>query len=134
MGSALLVGRKQITPMGCTVYPNQVGDIDVVVNNLPDERVVLVAHDASGPPAIDWALRNPERVEELVLLNTYYEWTIGLRRATCHRAVLDSRAQRDRPIARRPSPVARRPSAVGDATRPRAAPLPLPGGLIHPRR
>ncbi|AWK70655.1 hypothetical protein CBI38_02795 [Rhodococcus oxybenzonivorans] len=120
--------------MGCTVYPNQVGDIDVVVNNLPDERVVLVAHDASGPPAIDWALRNPERVEELVLLNTYYEWTIGLRRATCHRAVLDSRAQRDRPIARRPSPVARRPSAVGDATRPRAAPLPLPGGLIHPRR
>ena len=35
-------------------------------------KVVLVAHDASGPPAIDWALAHPERVAGLVLLNTYY--------------------------------------------------------------
>lgn len=34
-------------------------------------QVVLVAHDASGPPAIDWALAHPERVAGLVLLNTY---------------------------------------------------------------
>jgi pimeloyl-ACP methyl ester carboxylesterase len=31
-----------------------------------------VAHDASGPPAIDWALQNPDPVATLVLLNTYY--------------------------------------------------------------
>ena len=88
-----LVGRRRVVrfdflgwgesdkPSG---YPytatNQVGDIDAVVNSLPDERVVLVAHDASGPPAIDWALRNPERVEELVILNSYYEWSMWLRR------------------------------------------------------
>jgi pimeloyl-ACP methyl ester carboxylesterase len=36
------------------------------------EKAVLVAHDASGPPAIDWALGQPERVAGLVLLNTYY--------------------------------------------------------------
>lgn len=88
-----LVGRRRVVrfdflgwgesdkPVG---YPytatNQVGDIDAVVSSLPDERVVLVAHDASGPPAIDWALKNPDRVEELVLLNTYYEWTISIRR------------------------------------------------------
>lgn len=88
-----LVGRRRVVrfdflgwgesdkPSG---YPytaaNQVGDIDAVVKSLPDERVVLVAHDASGPPAIDWALRNPERVEELVILNSYYEWTMWLRR------------------------------------------------------
>jgi haloalkane dehalogenase len=35
-------------------------------------QVVLVAHDASGPPAIDWALHHPEQVAALVLLNTYY--------------------------------------------------------------
>jgi hypothetical protein len=35
---------------------------------------VLVAHDASGPPGIDWALDNPGRVSALVLLNTYYGW------------------------------------------------------------
>jgi hypothetical protein len=36
------------------------------------QQVVLVAHDASGPPAIDWALAHADRVAALVLLNTYY--------------------------------------------------------------
>jgi pimeloyl-ACP methyl ester carboxylesterase len=31
-----------------------------------------VAHDASGPPAIDWALNNSGQLAALVLLNTYY--------------------------------------------------------------
>jgi pimeloyl-ACP methyl ester carboxylesterase len=51
---------------------NQILEIDAVVNHLELEQVVLVAHDASGPPAIDWALAHPERVAGLVLLNTYY--------------------------------------------------------------
>jgi len=63
---------------------NQVGDLAAVVDALSTRvdarRLVLVAHDASGPPAIDWALANPERVAGLVLLNTYYHWTPGLRR------------------------------------------------------
>lgn len=59
---------------------NQTGDLDVVIDQLALERMVLVAHDASGPPAIDWALAHPERVAALVLLNTYYGWTRALRR------------------------------------------------------
>jgi pimeloyl-ACP methyl ester carboxylesterase len=63
---------------------NQTSDLAAVVNaasaQLGSDRVVLVAHDASGPPAIDWALANPRRVVGLVLLNTYYHWTAGLRR------------------------------------------------------
>jgi pimeloyl-ACP methyl ester carboxylesterase len=59
---------------------NQCGDLDAVVTQMGLEQVVLVAHDASGPPAIDWALENPERIAALVLLNTYYAWTRGLRR------------------------------------------------------
>ena len=51
---------------------NQVGDIDAVITELRLEHMILVAHDASGPPAIDWALGRPERVAGLVLLNTYY--------------------------------------------------------------
>ena len=43
-----------------------------VIEHLQLVSVVLVAHDASGPPAIDWALDHPERVSALVLLNTYY--------------------------------------------------------------
>ena len=51
---------------------NQTGDLDAVITHLRLASVVLVAHDASGPPAIDWALEHPERVSGLVLLNTYY--------------------------------------------------------------
>src|SRR5260370_39170341 len=51
---------------------NQAGDLDAVIEQLKLEQVVLVAHDASGPPAIDWALAHPDRVAALVLLNTYY--------------------------------------------------------------
>src|SRR5262249_56525781 len=40
---------------------NQVGDLDAVITQLGLEQVLLVAHDASGPPAIDWALAHPER-------------------------------------------------------------------------
>src|SRR5215471_16833267 len=63
---------------------NQSGDLAAVADAVQDHfgagRLVLVAHDASGPPAIDWALANPGRIEMLVLLNTYYHWTPALRR------------------------------------------------------
>jgi len=51
---------------------NQIGDLDAVITGLKLQQVTLVAHDASGPPAIDWALEHPDRVAGLVLLNTYY--------------------------------------------------------------
>src|SRR5262249_51152575 len=55
-------------------YPadNQAGDLDAVITQLALGHVVLVAHDASGPPAIDWALAHSDRIAGLVLLNTYY--------------------------------------------------------------
>jgi pimeloyl-ACP methyl ester carboxylesterase len=51
---------------------SQLDDLDAVLAQPRLDPVVLVAHDASGPPAIDWALAHPERVAGLVLLNTYY--------------------------------------------------------------
>jgi haloalkane dehalogenase len=54
-------------------------DLDAVVSELTDGPVVLVGHDASGPTAINWATRNPERIEHLVLLNCYYHQTPSLR-------------------------------------------------------
>ena len=47
-------------------------DLESVISHFKLESVVLVAHDASGQPAIDWALDNEKRVATLVLLNTYY--------------------------------------------------------------
>lgn len=51
---------------------SQTAELDSVIEQLALTHVVLVAHDASGPPAIDWTLDRPERVAGLVLLNTYY--------------------------------------------------------------
>jgi haloalkane dehalogenase len=63
---------------------NQVGDLAAVISAVDEHfghgQLMLVAHDASGPPAIDWALANPDRVAMLVLLNTYYHWIPSLRR------------------------------------------------------
>jgi haloalkane dehalogenase len=58
---------------------NQTGDLDAVIEQSGLDRVVPVAHDSSGPPAIDWALAHPERTAELILLNTYYSQMRTLR-------------------------------------------------------
>jgi pimeloyl-ACP methyl ester carboxylesterase len=50
----------------------QMLDLDAVIKQMKLNQVVLVAHDASGPPAIDWAINNTSQVAALVLLNTYY--------------------------------------------------------------
>jgi len=59
-----------------TDYPytskQQEGELHAVLDALQIEQVVPVAHDASGPVAINWALDHPQRVSSLVLLNTYY--------------------------------------------------------------
>src|SRR5688500_16172427 len=48
---------------------NQEGDLDAVIKQRKLGKVVLVAHDASGPPAIEWALRHQDQIATLVLLN-----------------------------------------------------------------
>jgi haloalkane dehalogenase len=47
-------------------------DLDAVINHTRAEKVVLVAHDLSAFPVIDWAIANPSRVEKLVILNSFY--------------------------------------------------------------
>ena len=50
-----------------------------VLDALQLDRVALVGHDASGPDAIDYTLREPGRVKQLILLNTYYGHAAALR-------------------------------------------------------
>jgi haloalkane dehalogenase len=54
-------------------------DLTAVIDSLGLERVVLVGHDASGPVAINYGLEHPERVPDLVLLNTYFGHASALR-------------------------------------------------------
>lgn len=50
---------------------NQAADLAAVADAAGEHfgagKLVLVAHDASGPPAIDWVLANPGRIASLVL-------------------------------------------------------------------
>ena len=66
-----------------TDYPytskQQEGELHAVLDALQIDQVVPVAHDASGPVAIDWSLDHQERVSALVLLNTYFGQSPTLR-------------------------------------------------------
>jgi haloalkane dehalogenase len=46
--------------------------LDAIISQRGLDEVPLVAHDASGPPAIDWALDHPDHVSALILLTAYY--------------------------------------------------------------
>jgi haloalkane dehalogenase len=50
----------------------QINEVDAVISQLHLAPVILVVHDSSGPPGIDWAVAHPAMVAKLVLLNTYY--------------------------------------------------------------
>jgi haloalkane dehalogenase len=58
-------------------FENLKGDVDAVVAGLGLDRVVLVVHDASGPPGINWALEHPQQVAAVVALNTFYSLIPG---------------------------------------------------------
>lgn len=47
-------------------------DLEAVIDYFKLNTVVLVVHDASGVPGIDWAMDNPNKMAGLVLLNTFY--------------------------------------------------------------
>ena len=109
-----------------------------MITQLGLDEVVLVAHDASGPPAIDWALAHPARVAALVLLNTYYGWMPSLR---APEAITLYSTPILRNLARPVMPPLRRagPAAVLLAGRPvhpgrRHAPRPAPAVLRAVRR
>ncbi|NOY74001.1 MAG: alpha/beta hydrolase, partial [Gammaproteobacteria bacterium] len=53
-------------------------DLEAVIKYFNFEKISLVVHDASGPPGIEWAMNNSEKMDTLILLNTYYHPMIEL--------------------------------------------------------
>ncbi len=72
-------GRSDSPEDHAYTFESLEADLDAVIEHLVLVQPILVAHDASGPPAINWALDHPERVGALVLLNTFYHLTPTLR-------------------------------------------------------
>ncbi|QXQ05931.1 alpha/beta hydrolase [Sphingosinicellaceae bacterium] len=63
-------------PAGATYdFDTQRGDLEAVVDALGLGKVVLVPHDSSGLPGINFALDHPEKVAALCILNSAYDDT-----------------------------------------------------------
>src|SRR5277367_3023947 len=54
-------------------FRQQLGDLEAVVTVLDLGKFVPVAHDASGPAGINFALAHPEQVASLCILNSAYD-------------------------------------------------------------
>ncbi|MEM9466331.1 MAG: alpha/beta hydrolase [Actinomycetota bacterium] len=63
---------KPIPPTYEYSAAQQTRELAVVMDALDLRDVTLVVHDASGPPGIEYTAANPDRIEHLVLLNTFY--------------------------------------------------------------
>ncbi|SEN11336.1 Pimeloyl-ACP methyl ester carboxylesterase [Luteibacter sp. UNCMF331Sha3.1] len=67
-------------PAGATYsFRQQVEDLAAVVDHLSLRRVIPVAHDSSGPAALNFALDYPDRVDGMVLLNCLYAESATMR-------------------------------------------------------
>jgi haloalkane dehalogenase len=54
-------------------FAQQLGDLEAVVAALDLDRIVPVAHDSSGPTAVNYTLAHPDRVASLAILNSAYD-------------------------------------------------------------
>ncbi len=53
-------------------FAGQRDDLEAVIDHFDLPEASLVAHDAAGPAAVNWALDNPERTASLTLMNAFY--------------------------------------------------------------
>ena len=53
-------------------FEQQLADLQAVVEQLDLKTIVPVAHDSSGLAALNFALRHPDRVQSVVMLNSAY--------------------------------------------------------------
>ena len=65
-------GRSDKPPGHTYTFAEQEAQLDAVVSRLHLGPIIPVAHDASGPAAINWSLARPSQVAALFLLNTFY--------------------------------------------------------------
>jgi haloalkane dehalogenase len=72
-------GASEKRPGAQYSFAQQVGDLHAVVQALGLEKIVPVAHDSSGPAAINYAIEHPEHVAGLTILNALYSEAPTLR-------------------------------------------------------
>lgn len=53
-------------------FPQQQGDLEHVIDALGLSKIIPVLHDSAGVPGINFAIDHPEKVAELIILNSVY--------------------------------------------------------------
>ena len=53
-------------------FKQQLGDLEAIVQTLGLDKIVPVAHDSSGPAAVNFAIEHPDRVQSVCILNSFY--------------------------------------------------------------
>jgi haloalkane dehalogenase len=71
------MGRRIRNPSP-SYFPQQLGDLEVVVEALNLGRIIPVGHDAGGPTAVNFALKHPDRTAGVILMNAFYGDAPGL--------------------------------------------------------
>jgi haloalkane dehalogenase len=66
-------GTSDKPPEAAYCFRQQLGDLEAVIEFLGLGKVVLVAHDSSGPAAINFAIDHPEKAASLCILNSAYD-------------------------------------------------------------
>jgi haloalkane dehalogenase len=71
-------GASDKVPGATYSFEQQLGDLQAVVEALGLDRIVPVAHDSSGPAAINFTLAYPGLVEALCILNSGYDDALAI--------------------------------------------------------
>jgi haloalkane dehalogenase len=71
-------GASDKVPGATYSFEQQLGDLQAVVEALGLDRIVPVAHDSSGPAAINFTLAHPALVEALCILNSGYDDALAI--------------------------------------------------------
>jgi haloalkane dehalogenase len=66
-------GASDKPPGAAYSFKQQLGDLEAVIEFLGLGKVVLVAHDSSGPAAVNFAIDHPNKVASLCILNSAYD-------------------------------------------------------------
>lgn len=53
-------------------FRQQLGDLEAVVDALDLGQIVPVAHDSSGPAAVNFAIAHPEKTSSVIIMNAVY--------------------------------------------------------------
>ncbi|MCG2626282.1 alpha/beta hydrolase [Bradyrhizobium sp. WYCCWR 13023] len=65
-------GASDKSQEGGYSFAQQLSNLEAVVSHLALESAMPVAHDSSGPAALNFALKDPKRTAAVVVLNSFY--------------------------------------------------------------